>query len=59
MKTTNKILKIAQLILVIIFQNKTTKSKSLLGQLESGLFSNDTDSLLFLINAEEDEFLFI
>lgn len=58
MKTSNKILKIAQLILSIISQ-KTTKNKSLLGQLESGLFSNDTDSLLFLINAGENEFLFI
>lgn len=59
MKKVNKILKITQLILGIIFQNKTAKTKSLLEQLEGGLFSNDKDSLLFLINGKENEYLFI
>lgn len=59
MKTVNKILKIAQLILGVVSLNKVAKNKSLFEQIESGFFSNDTDSLLFLINAEENEYLFI
>ena len=53
MKTLNKILKILQSITKIDFKNKSVS----LAKNES--FSNNSESLLILINGEEQEFLFI
>ena len=63
MKTLNKILKILQSIGKFDFK-KTTVNKIKKGSLKAIQFeydskSDDSESLLFLINGQEDEFLFI
>ena len=63
MKTLNKILKTIKSIGKFDFKKTTVntiKKESLKSnQFEYGSKSNDSESLLFLINGQEDEFLFI
>jgi hypothetical protein len=63
MKTLNKILKILESIGKFDFKKitvSTIEKESLkVVQFEYGSESNDSESLLFLINGQEDEFLFI
>ena len=63
MKTLNKILKILQSIGKFDFKKttlNTIKEESLKAiQFGYDSKSNDSESLLFLINGQEDEFLFI
>lgn len=63
MKTLNKILKILESIGKFDFKKTTVntiKKESLkVIQFEFDSESNDSESLLFLINGQEDEFLFI
>ncbi|SFB03863.1 hypothetical protein SAMN05660845_1460 [Flavobacterium swingsii] len=63
MKILNKILKIVQSIVNVDFKKtavKSIKKESLkVIEFKYGSESNDSESLLFLINGQEDEFLFI
>ncbi len=63
MKTLNKILKILESIGKFDFKKITVttieKESLKVVQFEYGSESNDSESLLFLINGQEDEFLFI
>jgi len=53
MKTLNKFLKILQSITKIDFKNKSVRLQ------KNESFTNNSESLLILINGEENEFLFI
>lgn len=63
MKTLNKILKtiksIGNVDLKKITANTIEKESLKVIQFEYDLLSNDSESLLLLINGQEDEFLFI